>query len=240
MAPDAFNSIGTSSGKSALMYKLSNGSYIPLQFSEDEDEWEHTKTNNVGYIAGKDNSVIMASVYQKKMGNSTGDTAVSYSTAGGIYDALYTESTPLEIVTYSSSGSTAGWCLIKDDKNSSHTVANPRITEYKNKKYTASTLGYDGYATARSNFESNLLKDKRLNGIQFVNSTADGSLPTMLTISSGLKIDGKTNSDYTNYQVPQGYANFKVKEKGRISLFAGTYNAGSQPTTMTFLKLWSC
>ena len=242
MAPDSFNinpltGVNFTGGKNGLLYKLADGAYIPLKFQEtDEDDWEHVHANNTGYIVGKNNSVIMSSVYHKKMGNSFEDGEVGYSAAGSPTDNLYDENTPLEIVTYSKK--VGRWCLIDDSKNHSHSITNKRLEDLKNYKYTSSYLELSRYDDAREQLETSLLKSYRLNGIQFTNSTADGSLPATTTISTGLKIMGKTNSDYPSYQVPKGYINFSVKNDGFISLFGGTYNANTQPTTMTFFSLY--
>ena len=252
MAPDSFNinplktitnppntTNVLSSSRNGLIFNFTDGGYIPLKFTEtDEKKWEHVSPNNTGYIVGKNNSVLMTSVYQKKIGNSTEESAVSYSASGGIYDKFYDASTTMEIVTYSTVK--GKWCLVKDTYNASHTtIGNTRLSELKNDKYTATELNLNRYADARDEFQTSLLSDKRLNGIQFVGSTPDGTKPSMLSLSQGLSVLGKTNADYSSsYQLPKGYIDFNLMEKGHITLFAGTYNANTQPTTMTFFSIY--
>ncbi len=246
MAPDSFNvnpenGSFLSSGKSALFFDLADNCYIPLKFAEqNEDDWENVATNNTGYVASGSESFRLGSTYLRRIANSYSDDYHSVSTCNGTNpagDPYYSADLPLEIVSYSKNVS-GGWCLVKDSHNQNHTPANPAISSMASNKKTPAELGFNGYDKARSELNESMLKEKRLNGLQFLKSNTDGSLPSMLNISQGLKILGKTNVDYQNYHVPKGFVDFNLVSSGQICLFAGSYNMSQKNSSMTFFSLY--
>ena len=247
MSPDYFgrnpanNNSVINGSKTAFIYSLSDGTYLPLKFNEsNEKQWDTTKSTNTGYIVGRNGYINMSATHERKIGNSLFGSSYDIDPSNSGYngdtqnsgpDPLYTSSTKLAIITHDSSH---GWCLIDDGKTS----FTPKLTALNLTPYSASSLNLNAYTDARKTFGSNLASGLRLSGLQFLKSTPDGTLPNMLSLTQGLKIMGKTNTDYSSYDLPKGYIDFNVKSSGTVSLFAGSYMAMTYSSHTTFFSLY--
>lgn len=93
----------------------------------------------------------------------------------------------------------------------------------------AGSTAYEKLEKAKANFEAVLTQNPtNLYGLHFMN--ANVSIDSVITIPTAV-INGVT---YTNYQLPTDCIDFRLKEKGYVNFFAGTYF----PSNNSFFTLY--
>ena len=224
------SSATTNPASNAVIYRLRDGSYIPLKF----EDITHTKAamNNTGYLVGSNLIGVNASpkISSYKMvniANAIGNTAYNnLQTAYKADNITYTDS-KLEILTYYD----GGWKRIKDSHNANNNSTNSQITRYT--RVNVEDFGFVKYEASRNALQEVLESSTFIHGIHFDNNQISTS--NLLTIPANIaRINGQTIS--TAYQVPKGSIDFNLKEKGYINFFAGTYNSSN--VSLNFFSLY--
>lgn len=220
----------TDPNNNQVVYRLRNGSYIPLKFNDGD----HTQAalGNTGYLVGSNvgtgaNASPKISSY--KMVNLQNALTNTRSTSmGDTYKApniAYSDG-KLEVMTYQN-----GWKRIKDDHNAGNNSTNQAITSYT--KTNLEDFGFVKYAASRDALQEVLESSPFLHGIHFDNNAISTS--TLLTVPANtIRVNGKRVT--TSYQLPKGSIDFNLKEEGFINFFAGTYN--SSQVALNFFSLY--
>lgn len=213
-----------------VVYRLRDGSYIPLKFNSEDK----THNKNTGYLVGSNvgtgvNASPKISAYKLvNIGNALSNTA--YTNMG----TTYSNSTPnisyddskLEVLTYNG----GAWKRISDTHNSNNNTTNTQIRNYTKTSYE--DLGLIKYENSRNSLQDILTGHNFIHGIHFDNNQVSNT--NKLTIPANTaRVDGINYT--TTYQVPKGSINFKLREKGIINFFAGTYN--SSQVNLNFFSL---
>ena len=212
-----------------VIYRLRDGSYVPLKFNSEG----RAATSNTGYLVGSNvgsgvNASPKISSYRlNNIGNALSNTAytnmaTTYSNTNNI---TYDDS-KLEILTYNS----GGWKRIRDEHNYNNNSTNTQIRNYT--RTDVETLGLQRYTEARNSLQEIFTDSRYVHGIHFDNNQVSSS--NKLTIPANVaRVDG---TEYTTtYEVPKGSINFKLKKHGYITFFAGTYN--SSQVNLNFFSL---
>lgn len=226
-------------GKNDFTSGGTQGTYIPINM---DNSYNADAYKNTGYIIGSsigssnNASPRSSSYYMDYIANSLSDTAVNYTKVQNGTQAKY-NSSKLEILTYSQTD--GAWRRISDDYNASNSNVNTALSGYTKK--TVDELGLQKYNTegsltgARDNLHDIFTQldgsssENFIHGIHFDTNAVSKNVTT--TIPSA-KILGTT---YTNYAMPQGCIDFRLKEDGYINFFAGTYYSMS-PTQAGYLQ----
>lgn len=212
------------------IYRLRDGSYLPLKFTDDYKA--HTK--NTGYLVGSNvgtgaNASPKISSYKLvNIGNALSNTAYTNMAT------TYSSSTPnisyndskLEVLTYSN-----GWKRISDSHNENNNTTNTQISSYTKTNYA--DLGLVKYEASRNAIQESLDGATFIHGIHFDNNAVSTS--SLLTVSANIiRINGSNVT--TTYQLPKGSIDFNLKEEGFINFFAGTYNSSN--VDLNFFSLY--
>ncbi len=219
-----------------IVYRLRDGSYLPLKFTDDQKT--RAALSNTGYLVGSNigtgpNASPKISSYAiRNIVNSIYDTKY-YNNMSKVYDnkdgtvpaISYTDSN-LEILTYSNTKiNNKNWVRIKDTHNSSHNSVNPGLSGYtKSDSTTPEALGFEKYTASRDALQSILSGNSFVHGIHFDNNAVSSS--NVLNIPENTARIGGSNIA-TQYPVPKGSINFKLKQTGFINFFAATYNSSN-------------
>ena len=220
----------TDPNNNQVVYRLRDGSFIPLKFHDDT----HTQAalGNTGYLVGSNigtgaNASPKISSYKMvNLQNALTNTpSTNMQTAYNAANIAYTDS-KLEIMTYKN-----GWKRIKDDHNSGNNSTNTAITSYT--KTDLDNFGFQKYVDSRNSLQEVLESSAFLHGIHFDNNQVSTS--NLLTVPANTaRINGSRVN--TTYQLPKGSIDFNLKEEGFINFFAGTYN--SSDVTLNFFSLY--
>ena len=212
------------------IYRLRDGSYVPLKINSEDRA--HNK--NTGYLVGSNvgtgvNASPKISSYKLvNIGNALSNTAYTNmaTTYGSLTPNISYNDSKLEVLTYYNNG----WRRISDAHNQNNTTTNSQIRNYT--KTSFSDLGLVKYEDSRNSLQDILTGSSFIHGIHFDNNQVSAS--NLLTVPANTaRIDG---TEYTTtYQVPKGSINFKLREKGIINFFAGTYN--SSQVNLNFFSL---
>lgn len=204
------------------IYRLRDGSYIPLKFNSEDRA--HIK--NTGYLVGSNvgtgvNASPKISSYKLvNIGNALSNTAYTNmaTTYGSSTPNISYDDSKLEVLTYYNNG----WRRISDAHNQNNNTTNSQIRNYT--KTSFSDLGLVKYEDSRNSLQDILTGSSFIHGIHFDNNQVSAS--NLLTVPANTaRVDG---TEYTTtYQVPKGSINFKLREKGIINFFAGTYNSSN-------------
>ena len=213
-----------------VVYRLRDTSFLPLKFGSDD----HAHIKNTGYLVGSNvgtgvnASPKISSYKMANIGNALSNTAYTNM------QTTYSSSTPnipyddskLEVLTYYNNG----WKRISDEHNSANNTTNSQIRNYTKTNY--SDMNLVKYKDSRDSLQTILESSSFIHGIHFDNNQVSTS--NLLTISANTARVDETNYSST-YQVPKGSINFKLREKGYINFFAGTYN--SSQVALNFFSL---
>lgn len=239
--PDSFNeppdnhSVDTpSSGKpKSIVYQLKDDCYLPLKFEDGTKTSTHIK--NTGYIVGAtydeekrvNGSPKIASYYYAGIGNSLQNTQWAVGSALAQTGLEY-DNSKLEVLTYSQSDS--AWRRISDEYNANNECTNGLIKNYTKVGYA--DLGLTKYKDSRKSVKETFEAGSRIHGIHF--EQVELSKDSVLSVSSGIKINGETPSG--TYQLPKGSVDFNLKKTGIINFFAGTYYTATR--TFNFFSIY--
>lgn len=220
----------TNPNTSQVIYRLREGSYIPLKFTDDAKT--QAALGNTGYLIGSNvGTGVNASpkISSYKMVNI--QNAISNTQSTSMANAYKADNIPyddskLEVLTYQN-----GWKRIIDDHNASNNSTNRAITSYT--RTSLDSLGFTKYAASRDALQETLESSNFIHGIHFDNNAISTS--SLLTVPAGVaRVQGHTVS--TSYQLPKGSIDFNLKEEGIINFFAGTYN--SSQVNLNFFSLY--
>ena len=220
----------TNPNTSQVVYRLRNGSYIPLKFAN--NTYAQASLGNTGYLVGSNigtgaNASPKISSYKMvNLQNAlTNDRCTSMADAYKAANIAYTDS-KLEVMTYLN-----GWKRIKDSHNENNNSTNGAITSYT--KTNLADFGFVKYADSRDALQEVLESSPFVHGIHFDNNAVSTS--NLLTVPANVaRIQGHSVS--TTYQLPKGSIDFNLKEQGLINFFAGTYN--SSQVNLNFFSLY--
>lgn len=240
-SPVVYNLMGTQ----AQYGNTNPGTVIPLQVNDDYT----VASTNTGYIMSDsvnntNGSVRSASYKIQHIAGSLGDFAESTYTIANLYSNTYNnivyDSSKFEVLTNAGAASSSGYSLISDSYNSSHTPQSGSfLYSYRSTKKSYETLGLERYEDARETLDEILTNASVVHGLHFYGSTSDTS--TRVTSTNPYTITAKINGSnaIANYPLPHSCIDFNLKEKGLITLFAGTYYpAGSQTKADSILSLF--
>lgn len=212
-----------------VIYRLRDGSYVPLKFNSEGK----AATTNTGYLVGSNvgtgvNASPKISSYRlNNIGNALGNTA--YTNMANTYknttNISYDDS-KLEILTYYN----GSWVRIRDEHNYNNNSTNTQIRNYT--RTDVETMGLQRYTDARNALQESLTGSSYVHGIHFDNNQVSSS--NKLTIPANTAIVNGTAYTST-YEVPKGSINFNLLEAGYITFFAGTYN--SSQVNLNFFSL---
>lgn len=213
-----------------VVYRLRDTSFIPLKFGSDD----HAHMKNTGYLVGSNvgtgvnASPKISSYKMANIGNALSNTAYTnmQTTYGSSTPNIPYVDSKLEVLTYYN----GGWKRISDEHNSSNNTTNSQIRNYTKTNYADMNLVK--YQTSRNSLQTILESSNFIHGIHFDNNQVSAS--NLLTIPANTARVDETNYSST-YQVPKGSINFKLREKGFINFFAGTYN--SSQVALNFFSL---
>lgn len=212
-----------------VVYRLRDGSYVPLKFNSEG----RAATSNTGYLVGSNvgsgvNASPKISSYRlNNIGNALSNTAYTnmQTTYTNTNNITYDDS-KLEILTYNS----GGWKRIRDEHNYNNNSTNTQIRNYT--RTDVETLGLQRYTDARNSLQDIFTGSQYVHGIHFDNNQVSASNKLIIPANVA-RVDG---TEYTTtYEVPKGSINFKLKKQGYITFFAGTYN--SSQVNLNFFSL---
>lgn len=220
----------TDPNNNQVVYRLRDGSYVPLKFTDDT----HTQAalGNTGYLVGSNigtgaNASPKVSSYKMvNLQNALTNTrSTNMQTTYNASNIVYTDS-KLEVMTYQN-----GWKRIKDDHNASNNSTNAAITSYT--KTDLANFGFHKYIDSRNSLQEVLESSSFVHGIHFDNNAISTS--NLLTVPANtIRVNGKRVT--TTYQLPKGSIDFNLKEEGIINFFAGTYNSSN--VSLNFFSLY--
>ena len=211
-----------------VVYRLRDGSFIPLKFTDNR-----AALTNTGYLVGsnigtganaspKISSYKMINLQNALSNTRSTNMADTYKASGNI---TYDDS-KLEVLTYQN-----GWKRIKDDHNAQNNSTNAAITSYT--RTDVADLGFVKYTASRAALQETLTGTNFIHGIHFDNNAISTS--NLLTVSANTaRVQGSNIT--TTYQLPKGSIDFNLKEEGFINFFAGTYN--SSQVNLNFFSLY--
>lgn len=215
-----------------VIYRLRDGSYIPLKFGQDGK----AALSNTGYLVGSNvgtgvnASPKIASYRLVNIGNALSNTA--YTNLADTYSTTKTanisyDDSKLEVLTYYN----GNWVRIKDNHNANNNSTNAQIRNYT--RTDLETLNFVKYTESRNALQEHLEGQSFIHGIHFDNNQVSAS--NLLTIPANVaRVNGTQYT--TTYQVPKGSINFSLKEHGIINFFAGTYNSSN--VNLNFFSLY--
>lgn len=215
-----------------IIYRLRDGSYIPLKFGQDGK----AALSNTGYLVGSNvgtgvnASPKIASYRLVNIGNALSNTA--YTNLADTYSTSKTANisyndSKLEVLTYYN----GNWVRIKDEHNTNNNTTNTQIRNYT--RTDLATLNLVKYTESRNALQEHLEGQSFVHGIHFDNNQVSKS--NLLTIPANVaRVNGTQYA--TSYQVPKGSINFSLKEHGIINFFAGTYNSSN--VNLNFFSLY--
>ena len=220
----------TNPNNNQVVYRLRDGSYIPLKFSDDS----HTQAaiGNTGYLVGsnigtganaspKISSYKMVNLQNALTNTQSTNMADTYRANNIAY-----EDSKLEILTYQN-----GWKRIRDSHNENNNSTNRAITNYT--KTNLDSFNFHKYVDSRNALQEVLESSAFLHGIHFDNNAISTS--SLLSVPANtIRVNGKKVT--TSYQLPKGSIDFNLKEEGLINFFAGTYN--SSDVNLNFFSLY--
>lgn len=215
-----------------VIYRLRDGSYIPLKFGQDSK----AALSNTGYLVGSNvgtgvnASPKIASYRLVNIGNALSNTA--YTNLADTYSTSKTanisyDDSKLEVLTYYN----GNWVRIRDEHNTNNNTTNTQIRNYT--RTDLATLNFVKYTESRNALQEHLEGQSFVHGIHFDNNQVNKS--NLLTIPVNVaRVNGTQYA--TTYQVPKGSINFSLKEHGIINFFAGTYNSSN--VNLNFFSLY--
>ena len=211
--------------------------YIPLSvngtdsFNANTDSVEATG-NNTGYI-------VSGSTYHATGENAfpyrSGDIRVSQYPMSYLYRSLTTNnSTPtnfnynstydsrLEVITAVNHGDYSGFYRVSDSYNKNNTTINSTMSNAvaNNRKISYTDLGLKRYEDARASLSETFLNQNNICGLHFMNAAIGTSI---VTVPQAI-INGE---EISNLTVPSDCIDFNVKNRGFLTIFAGTYFSGN-------------
>ncbi len=225
-------SSGNNPNNYGIVYRLRDGSYVPLKFNNDGK----SDMMNTGYLVGSNvnntgvNASPKISSYRLvNIGNALSDTAYNdmqktYSTSTA--NITYTDN-KLEVLTYYN----GQWVRIQDEHNSGNNTKNSLIKNYS--RVSVENLNFVKYNDSRNALQELMTDQSYVHGIHFDNNQV--SISNLLTIPANTARINGIQYD-TTYQVPKGSINFNLKESGVINFFAGTYNSSN--VDLNFFSLY--
>ncbi len=204
-----------------VVYRLRDGSYVPLKFSDDTNS--QASLTNTGYLVGSNigtgvNASPKVSAYKMvNLQNAITNTESTNMNTTNTKDNIPYVDNKLEVLTYQN-----GWKRIKDSHNENNNSTNRAITSYT--KTDLATFGFKKYEDSRNSLQTVLESSPFIHGIHFDNNII--STRNLLTVGANIiRVNGTRVT--TTYQLPKGSINFNLKEKGIINFFAGTYNSSN-------------
>ena len=178
--------------------------------------------SNTGYV-------ISGSNYSNGSNYKTGDIRVSHYSINDIYRALNGTSTSatydlskLEILTRTQNSS--GYVRISDSDNSANTSVHTDLSGISKVSYDNAQLNLQKYINSKVSLHRVLSENNTSNyiyGLHFMDAAISTS---KLVTANNVLIDHTT---YNNYQMPQDSIDFRVRDKGFINFFSGTYFPGN-------------
>ena len=220
----------TDPNNNQVVYRLRDGSYVPLKFTDDT----HTQAalGNTGYLVGSNigtgaNASPKVSSYKMvNLQNALTNTqSTNMQTTYNASNIAYIDS-KLEVMTYQN-----GWKRIKDSHNENNNSTNRAITSYT--KTELDNFGFQKYEDSRNSLQEALESSQFVHGIHFDNNAI--SISNLLTVPANtIRVNGKKVT--TSYQLPKGSIDFNLKEEGIINFFAGTYNSSN--VSLNFFSLY--
>lgn len=180
---------------------------------------------NTGYVCGANTK----SGYQ----SDSGDIRVSWFPMSSLSTALnstanYSASSNLQVLTRTAG---SGGLVRVDDEYNNVANCNANLRGYT--AYSVENLGLQKYVDARRNLQSALLANpSRVYGLHFMDALISEDVTF---IAPKATINGVT---YTNYEMPEACIDFKLKERGYINFFAGSYYTNSGKENNSFFALY--
>lgn len=200
------------------------GTYFAINMSDSTTTME----GNTGYIvSGSNFKNNTATNSNERYPSKSGDIRVSqYTKSSSLETAYGTDSSGsqtnsrLEIVTPRFTNGVATWYRVSDDynKNNSENNVSSSIKSFTKMNYMQ--LGLKRYEDARSALTS-ILGGTNIYGLHFMDSTI--SVDNYVTIPHAM-IYGE---EIENLQVPADCIDFRVRRRGFVTVFAGTYFTGN-------------
>lgn len=190
--------------------------WLPLS----ADENNKVKLGNTGYI-------VSGTTYKYSNTYKSGDIRVSRYSMSDINVALNDNSYSggrLEVVTRTvlPNGNDSGFVRISDNYNASNTNINNTLNNKFPTKTSVADLGLEKYNDSRDKLHNLFNGSSSIYGFHFMNATI--SMDRLVTANK-VVINGET---FFNYKMPCDSIDFKLKERGRINFFAGTYFDGNR------------
>ncbi len=180
---------------------------------------------NTGYVCGANTK----STYQ----SDSGDIRVSWFPMSSLNTSLngtanYSNNSNLQVLTRTAAS--GGLVRVDDEYNN---VANCSANLATYAANTVENLDLKKYTDARRNLQSALLANpSRVYGLHFMDALISKDVTF---IASKATINGV---EYTNYEMPEACIDFKLKEKGYINFFAGSYYTNSGKENNSFFALY--
>ncbi len=157
-------------------------------------------------------------------GTAYNDGGITSSTTNITYSATYDKRLEILTAVHTTYNGTTydGFYRITDtdsNYNTTHSYVNSKLSGYT--AVLHSTLGLKRYSDARAELSSTFLNSNKIYGLHFMDAVINKN--NTVTIPNA-KINGETIS---NYQVPIDCIDFNVKNRGFLTIFAGTYFTGN-------------
>lgn len=196
---------------------ITKETWLPLS----ADENNKVKLGNTGYIVS---GTTFENPYNPTY--KSGDVRVSEYYMRDINAALNANSYSgerLEVVTRTvlPNGNDSGFVRVSDNYNASNTNVNSTLNNNFPTKTSVADLGLEKYNDSRDKLHNLFNGSTSIYGLHFMNATI--SMDRLVTANK-VVINGET---FFNYKMPCDSIDFKLKERGRINFFAGTYFPGN-------------
>lgn len=185
----------------------------------------NANSSNTGYVCGANTK----STYQ----SDSGDIRVSWFPMSSLNTSLnstanYSNNSNLQVLTRTANS--GGLVRVDDEYNN---VANCSANLSTYTANTVENLELKKYTDARRNLQSALLANpSRVYGLHFMDALISKDVTF---IAPKATINGV---EYTNYEMPEACIDFKLKEKGYINFFAGSYYTNSGKENNSFFALY--
>ena len=185
--------------------------YLPLNVDDDYN----VVSNNTGYIASGSTTIESNQVAGDIRVNNS---LISSNLKTSLNNAsTFGDGTTLELLTRNKKSN--GFVRISDNYNANNNSVSSTIGSYT--KMTVSALGLKSYTDSRQSLNNIMLDASNVYGMHFMNAQINEK---NIYVADKAVINGDT---FYNYEMLANSIDFKVKQKGIINFFAGTYYSGN-------------
>ena len=192
---------------------------------------------NTGYVVGGSHASYQQSSGDVRVASyyTFGDSRLQNSLSNNAYTSYRRDRLEVVTKTYLSNG----YVRILDNYNGSNTPRTALTNKFGTTRYSDESLGLKKYDGARDQLHEMFVPSGN------ANTTYNGAIYGMHFMDAVISIDNLVTADkvvineqtYYNYQMPEDCIDFRLRTKGYINFFAGTYYLNTGYTNNCFFSL---